>query len=130
MCLPLLQLITAQQRNRNGQWQSCQETGAVVPVDSQRYRCLQPSGEQGKHKPKGSQRAPACPDIPVHAAKHRDALRHRRQSQGAPARSRLDGHQELLFSLLQAMISDTDSLSLPPCLTFSHAGFSTLPRGA
>ena len=37
-------------------------------MDSQRYPCLQPSGEQDKHKPKGSQTAPACPDIPVHEA--------------------------------------------------------------
>jgi hypothetical protein len=41
----------------------------------------------------------------------------------------LDGSQELLFGLLQAMISVTDGLYLPYRLTFSHARLSTLPRG-
>lgn len=37
-------------------------------MDSQRYPCLQPSGERGKHKPKSSQTAPACSDMPVYEA--------------------------------------------------------------
>jgi hypothetical protein len=40
---------------------------------------------------------------------------------------RLDGSQELLFGLLQAMISGIDNLYLPSRLTFSHAILSTLP---
>jgi hypothetical protein len=43
----------------------------VVPVNSQCYLCLQPAGAQGQHKPKDSQTASACPDIPVQEAKHR-----------------------------------------------------------